>query len=194
MKRIRTITLDENHIYRVNGVVKPSVSAIMKPLSDEYYGNALGSSDENFIKSRLENRRVLGTAIHEGIETFLLFGVYDPSVEPYLAQFKKWLKKEDIEVLHTEMKLTDGWYCGTIDLYCKERKTNKLVLVDVKATAKINKPLIEVQLAAYKSLLDINGFQVDMTKSLHIREKGYTYKSVAINIWKWKELFESYEK
>lgn len=194
MKKIKTITLDENHIYRVDGKVLPSVSEVMKPLSDEYYGTALGSSDSNFISSRLEKRRLLGSAVHDAIETYILFGIYDPSVEPYMVQFKKWLKEEDIEIVKTEMKLTDNWYCGTIDLYCRERRTGRYVLTDIKVTAKINLPLVEVQLAAYKNLLDVNKYQVDATMSLHLREKGYTYKPVAINIWKWKELLENYEK
>ena len=190
----KKIILDKNHIYTVNGVFKPSVSEIMRPLSEDYYSDAFGTTNRKFIHSRLEKRRQIGSDVHDGIETYLLFGVYDPSVEEYLTQFKKWIEKEDIEIIRTEQRLTNDIYCGTIDLYVKERKKDKYILVDIKATAKINKPLIEVQLAAYKELLDHNKIKVDETKSLHLRTKGYTYKNVAINIWKWKELLENYEK
>lgn len=194
LKKIKTITLDDNHIYRVNGKVKPSVSEIMKPLSDDYYSNALGTTNTKFIHDRLESRRLLGSAIHDGIETFILFGVYDPEVEDYLKQFKKWLEKEEIEIIHTEQRLTNDIFCGTLDLYVFEQKTGKYGIVDIKATAKINTTLIEVQLAAYKTLAEDNGMKVDFTKSLHIRKKGYSYKSIAINLHKWMDLLVAYEK
>ena len=181
------ITLDDNHIYRVDGVIKPSVSEIIRPLSTEYYETMFGGFDGT---AKLKKASERGTAIHEAIESFILFGIYDEEYTHYVEEFKRWMEENDIEVIQVEKSYTNGEYCGTLDLLVKEKGV--ITLVDIKATYKINMSLLEVQLAGYTELLLSNGIQVDKQKVLHLTKGKHKYKQVIINIWKWQSLKERY--
>ena len=64
---------EAGHIYRLDGIIIPSVSAVMAPLSKVKYDG---------INSRtLEKAAGKGTAVHNAIENWLKFDIED--VEPF---------------------------------------------------------------------------------------------------------------
>lgn len=175
----------ETHEYFVNGVRLPSVSEIMAPLSSSYYSK---------VNSQvLEQARIRGTLSHEAIDDYLLFGVTKPGYEDVIKEFKRFLEREKMTILANEMRLTNGEYCGTVDLIGID-ESNKVHLIDIKFTYKINKPLVSVQLSAYLQLCDYNHLGVWQTDVLHFsRDKEghlmpYDFKPVRPNHKKWEEL------
>ena len=184
LRKMRSLELDEHHIYRLDGVVLPSVSEIMKPLTEAYYSDI----DE----SVMETARIRGSMVHEAIENYIHFGIYDPAAEEYVKHFIAWQEKFKPSIIMTEIMFTNGVYAGTIDMYCMIG--GRMVLVDLKVTSKINRELLEVQLAAYKELLLHNGLEVEQTMVLHLKKTGWKYEQIPVNHWKWRELVDAFSK
>ena len=68
------LTFDEaTHLYRLNGVELPSVTTVMKPLSTEVYGGV-----DEWVMERAAGR---GTAVHNAIENWSLYGIEDIAPE-----------------------------------------------------------------------------------------------------------------
>lgn len=176
----------ETHTYSLDGRVIPSVSEVMKPLSESYYAEALKFTD-------LSNAQTYGTGVHEAIDDYILFGIISKKYTKEVLAFIEFLEKEQIEVVYNERMLTNGKFAGTIDLVAKHKPTGRTFLVDLKATTKINESLLEVQLYAYTELLIVNGVHVDGTYVLHLKKSGtYNFKEIAINRAKWKELYNAF--
>ena len=79
------LTFEETrHIYRLNGMEIPSVTTLMKPLSDDFY--------RTVNQSVLDRAAKRGTAIHNAIENFTEFGVedIDPQYAGYFSAFLQW--------------------------------------------------------------------------------------------------------
>lgn len=94
------VEFDEaTHTYRVNGVVLPSVTTVMKPLSSSFY--------EAVDAGTLSNAADRGTAVHQAIENFLEYGIEDISPEHagYFAAFKAFLADKNPIIIATETKL-----------------------------------------------------------------------------------------
>ena len=177
------IKLDkDSHIYTVDGRELPSVSAIMRPLSEEYY--------KDVPNKYMVVARERGIEIHDAIETFLMFGIMPTVWEDYLMSFKSWMDYVGFEVIKTEMMLTNNIYCGTIDLYGEIQ--SRRVLIDIKTTAKKNTKLLEVQLQAYKELAEYNKIPVDDTYYLGLFKSGYDFSMVKGNVEKWREMLEEF--
>ena len=74
------IKFDEvSHAYTLNGVALPSVTQIMKRLSQEYY------TDIN--PQVIINAGKRGTKVHQAIELYETMGVYDDEVKDYVLQY-----------------------------------------------------------------------------------------------------------
>lgn len=84
-----------------------------------------------------------------------------------LMSFYDWKKSHDIVTFFSEKSLVNEkfLYGGTIDLYCKI--DGKINLVDFKSSNKIYPEMI-IQLAAYRNLLEENGFLVEECRILRI--------------------------
>lgn len=176
---------EETHSYYVNGVRLPSVSEIMSPLSKEYY--------KNIDKETMKKAAQRGKTIHKNIEFYEEFGVMNDDYKDYLFQYQIAKKLEKINVLKCEVMMTDGTYCGTFDLLVEI--DNELVLIDTKATSKINKELLQVQLAAYLKLARHNGYNVFKSKVLHLKKDGYKLKDIEPNYTLWEDMkMRYYEK
>ena len=173
------IKLDkETHIYTVDGRQLPSVSAIMRPLSEEYY--------KDVPNKYMQVARERGIEIHDAIETYLMFDIMPTVWEDYLKSFKSWMNYVGFEVIKTEMMLTNNVYCGTIDLYGEIQ--SRRVLIDIKTTSKKNTKLLEVQLQAYKELAEYNKIPVDDLYYLGLYKDGYDFSMIQGNETKWREL------
>lgn len=157
---------DEDHTYRLNGVLIPSVTTVMKPLSVTVYG----SIDERALAVAAER----GSLVHEAIENFIKFGIKDcyPEYQGYFDGFLDWYKQYRVEVIASEVPLYHKLYqyAGTADLLCKIK--DELWLIDLKTTAVNNKMLTSVQLAAYNAALASHGVKTDRKGILLLKRDG----------------------
>lgn len=182
--RIRKILFNsESHLYIVDGIVVPSVSDIMRPLSEGFYRN---------IPPRiLDNARKRGVEVHEAIEDYIKFGVIRESKREYVEQFILFLQETGLEPVYSELRLTNGIYAGTVDLLLKTPE-NEFVLVDVKATNKINFDLLPVQLCGYRDLLAENGYNVISCQVLHLKKDDYAYVKIEPSETRWGKLLNEH--
>lgn len=109
------LTFDEaTHLYRLNGAELPSVTTVMKPLSTEVYGGV-----DEWVMERAAGR---GTAVHNAIENWSLYGIEDiaPEYRGYFDGFLAWVQEMRPEVLGNECRLYHKAlrYAGTADLSC----------------------------------------------------------------------------
>lgn len=162
---------ERSHTYKLNGIALPSVTTIMKPLSDNKYSTVR--------EDVLENAATKGSAVHNAIENYLKFGIEDISEEhkPYFTAFLKFLSEKQPQILATESKVYHKFlrYSGTVDLVCIIN--GEVTLIDVKTTAVLMEMLTKVQLEAYAKALDSHDFKVDKKAILHLKKDG-TYRLV----------------
>jgi hypothetical protein len=173
----------EDHVYTVDGVIKPAVSDVMRPLSERYYQKANKYG-------KMDIARVRGENIHNAIDCYLTFGIFDDTYYEYVNAFAQWMEDHHVAIRANEISLTDGTYCGTPDILAVV--DGLLSLVDIKATYAINEELLEVQLAGYYNLYLAQGIRAEETAVLHLKPGKYIYKPIAINLAKWKELHEKF--
>jgi hypothetical protein len=165
--------MESGHIYRLNKIVIPSVSAIMRPLITAVYSTV---SEETL--NRAANR---GQQIHSAIERFLVDGVdYDiaPEYGKYFEAFKHWYyhaapgTTKSIEVYGVECRIYHRVmrYAGTVDLLCNIN--GKLHLIDFKSSSKIENMLVRVQMSAYAKAFESHGIKVDKKQVVHLKKDG----------------------
>jgi hypothetical protein len=150
-----TMTFDqESHTYRISGIELPSVTRLLKPLTDESFAGI----PQYILKEKAD----LGTAIHYATELDDL-GQLDestvhPVVAPYLEAWRKFKAEHagSMEILKTEHKWFHKTlrYAGTVDrvLWFDGGPT----ILDLKSTVEIY-PHVGVQLAGYAMLAESNG-------------------------------------
>ena len=187
---------EENHKYYVDGIEKPSVTEIAKPISEQRL-NALQ-------QHLLEQARRRGERCHELFEEYLLVGELDiDEIEteyiPYIQQFMLWVKTYKPKVIYTEKKLFTEEFCGTCDLICEI--DGKIVLVDYKCTSVADKKSLSVQLEGYYRLCTACGIKIDECKYLHIKKDNYVFKPIKrdtewfnILLWHNKIMKEKYSE
>lgn len=178
----------EKHIYRVEGVIVPSVSEILEPLTAKHYGEV------NELTLRLAAER--GTAVHEACEE-LDYG-FDPEVYPeyagYVDAYIAFLQDYRPEWYGIEQMVynpTEG-YCGTIDRWGLLRGKGPAkvpAIVDIKTTTsptKTNYITGACQLQMYGLALLRNGELEDTVKTerylLYLKKDG-KYRLVDTNEW-----------
>lgn len=157
---------EEKHVYKLDGVVIPSVTTIMKPLSSAFYYGV----DEEV----LERARQRGTAVHNAIENYLNFGIedIDEKYRGYLDGFLEWYREHDVKPLATESRVYHRTlrYAGTADM--PAIVDGKLLCVDYKTSATVNKMLTGVQLEAYAKAYGSHGIEFDGKAILHLKNDG----------------------
>jgi hypothetical protein len=178
--------IQETHTYIYEGVMIPSVSAIMSPMSEKKYAT--------ISKGRLENAADRGTRVHNSVEVFEKYGLitHDKEIKPYLLAYRVAKKLHNFEVLDTERKLTNGRYGGTLDMIA--RLDGKIIIIDLKATSVINYDLLEVQLAAYHELCRANNIDIHETWVLHLKPGSFKFVQIQPNFPLWTHLLEHYEQ
>ena len=123
---------EDNHQYTVNGKKVPSVSRILRPLTDIIYGPI----DPEVLRQAAD----FGTAVHACTELFDLDELDESSVtdawRPYLDAYVLWKEKTKPEILHIEDRLGCAKYSGTLDRIC--RIDGELWIIDLKTTAQIH--------------------------------------------------------
>lgn len=158
---------DTTHTYTLNGLVIPSVSSIMEPLSSAKYAG---------ISEKTLNRAAdKGTSVHNAIENWIKFGIEDiqPEHRGYFDGFLEWWEKSGpIIVVGSEVRMYHKLmrYGGTIDLLAYIG--DELTLVDYKSTSALSDMTCGVQLEAYGQGLASHGIQVQRKKILHLKKDG----------------------
>lgn len=167
IKKFPQLTFDEeSHIYKLNGFVIPSVTTLMKPLSEVHYK---GIDDEVLLRAAER-----GTDVHSSVETYANYGVIDiePEFEGYLRAAISWMKEYDVKPFASESRLYHKTlrYAGTADMGCEERGIN--TLVDFKTASSISPMLCGVQLEAYRKGYESHEIRYDNAVIVQLRSDG----------------------
>ena len=137
---------DENHTYTLDGsLTLPSVTQIIKPLSDKVYG----SINEGILAVAAER----GTAVHNAIELYERYGwaTDDEGIAGYIESYAKWRKSfpEKIPFCNEFMIYSpSNLYAGRGDFLSSDSG-----LWDIKTTADAHIGLWGVQLAGYDAAI-----------------------------------------
>lgn len=177
------VFIEESHEYFLGLKRLPSVSEIMKPLTEV--------SMSAVPPHILEKARDRGIGVHQAIEDYIKFDVFTEELADYLDQYILMTIENDLQVIECELRLTDGEYAGTLDLIVKDAK-NDLWVVDTKTTYSIAK-YIGVQFAAYDWLATYNGFKIKGCKVFHLKKDSYKLKTILPDTKQWGELLEKYK-
>jgi len=175
--------IEDGHTYIVNGKGLPSVSQIMSSVAEKYYAN--------IDRQTLQTAAQRGTNVHMAVEMYETLGA-DPTDEtkPYLTNYKVAKKLKGFEPIENELRLTNGEFCGTLDMLANYR--GQLVIIDLKCTSKINSELLEIQLAGYMELANHNGYKTNECYVLQLKKDGYKFKEVIPNYPMWEQLKADY--
>lgn len=161
----------DTHEYRLDGIIIPSVTQIMEPLSRAKYKTV----DEEILRSAAKR----GSEAHEAIEFLVRYGILECSqqAKPYVEAYTKWADKYKPQTIHTEQATWHKMlmYAGTVDSV--SLIGGKKTLIDYKTTAELNDMLTTVQLEAYAQALRSQGIDVEQKAILHLRKDGtYQFK------------------
>ena len=70
----------------------------------------------------------------------------------------------------------------------------QLVIIDLKATSKINTELLEIQLAAYLRLLHDLNIDIQEAYCLHLKENAFKFVEIQPNFTLWNDLMAQYDR
>lgn len=164
------LTFEEaSHTYRLDGFIIPSVTTLMKPLSEAYYGGI-----DVKVLGRAADR---GSAVHSAIDTYVRYGIVDiePELEGYFEAFMSWAKDFDVKPYATETRTYNRalLYAGTVDMSCSERGVD--TLADFKTTVGFSSMLCGVQLEAYDRAQQSHGVKYHNRVIIQLKKDG-TYR------------------
>lgn len=165
------ITCDGDHTYRVDGVIRPGVTEILK---------GVGFIDDTYYTPESSQR---GTYVHRAIELYHTVGLdiktVHKSLLPYFEGYLKFLK----EVRYTNVVCKDlvekklyhsiYQYCGRLDLAFTT--DSGLNVFDIK-TGSVPWHT-KYQLEGYGELIRYAGYKVHKLYALHLPGNG-TYKMI----------------
>lgn len=165
--KLPELTFEEtSHTYRLDGLIIPSVTTLMKPLSEAYYGGI-----DAKVLGRAADR---GTSVHSAIDLYCRFGIIDiePELEGYFEAFKAWFKDYDVKPYATETRTYNKslLYAGTVDMSCSEKGVD--TLADFKTTAGFSSMLCGVQLEAYDRAQESHGVKYQNRAIIQLKKDG----------------------
>ena len=171
--------------YTKDGVLVKGVTTILQVLNKPFllkWANDLGLAGIK-MSDYVDNLADIGTLAHAIVEARLMKTVVDYSdyspnqkrlAETSSAKFFDWETKNKFEAIKCEIQLvSEKGFGGTIDIYCN--LNGKKTLIDLK-TSKAIYPEHFIQTAAYKILLEENGYPVEECRILRIgrsAEEGF---------------------
>ena len=163
---------DEGHKYTIDGEELPSVSELTRFISREIYGDV-----GQFNLDRAADR---GTAVHKATELLDKYGTaeIDEDIAPYLQAYIAFRKEHMCEWQKIEYAThhPNNLYAGTLDRV--GTIDGKLVVLDIKTSSTIQKPLYTAQLNLYRKMLPD---PIEQLVILHLKKDG-TYKLIDIPI------------
>jgi hypothetical protein len=140
---------EENHKYTVDGVVVPSVTQLLRPISPDF---------ERINPEVLERKRALGSAVHLACELDDTGELDDVSTHPevfgYVLAWRKFKSDTGAAVLMNEQRLYHRTlrFAGTLDRLVQVRNGD-VYLIDLKTSISMHDSY-GVQLAGYQLLID----------------------------------------
>jgi hypothetical protein len=137
--------IEKTHTYLVDGVIVPSVSAILHSIFPDKY--------KNINKNILEKKAQYGTTIHEYIECLEKMQSVMPKLnfeqELSIRQYRRLKAKFELEVITQEQMVEyNGRYAGRFDMIANVK--GKLSLCDIKTTSVLDKEYLSYQLSFYE--------------------------------------------
>lgn len=160
----------ENHEYKLDGIVIPSVTQILNILSDAIYSGIPVS--------------VMLAAADRGIKVHLACELWDndmldeeqldPALVPYLAAWKKFKAENGFTVFNNESKVYHETYnyAGQLDRTGTFKNKAELTMVDIKARAKLTAET-GPQLAAYKDAFENqHGEKIKKRFAVNLKNNG----------------------
>jgi hypothetical protein len=157
---------EARHIYILNGLEIPSVTTVMKPLSNAEY--------KGISESVLNRAAEKGTAVHNAAENWVKFQIddIDPEYRGYFDAFLAWWDEKKPVAVGSEVRLYHKImrYAGTADLIAWV--DGELTLIDYKTTSKLIEMNCGVQLEAYAKALASHGIDVQGKRILHLKKDG----------------------
>lgn len=166
--------IDETHTYLVDGVIKPSITQILKVK----FGNKYDSVDKDVLQRASE----LGTATHKAIEDYCKLGIESDLKE--LNNFKFLQLQFGFKVIDNELPIIlfqNGIpvACGRLDLVLDD---NGPCLGDIKRTSVLDKEYLAYQLNLYRiGYQQCYGMEIKGLRGLHLREDVRKYIELPIN-------------
>lgn len=130
MNCARRIEIDRGtHTYRVDGVVRPSVTQVLSILQD------WGRVDQSVLDAAAS----FGSHVHQAIELankgILDEDALDPALAPYLAQWRSFLTESGASLIDSELMVYHRGlqYVGTLDVVADWK--GQLCIIDIKTGA-----------------------------------------------------------
>lgn len=157
----------------------PSVTTILKILNKPAlckWANYLGFKRQNIDKV-LEESANKGTEVHFMLNAFLFKkkfiyidgkGVDKNYLTVVLDNFITWLNGHTLKPIFGEKPITSYLYGGTVDLYCE--LDGKKTILDFKTSKNFYSSMF-LQLAAYTTMMESIGYDVDQVAILLINDK-----------------------
>lgn len=168
---------EEQHIYRLRGVRLPSVTQLMKPMSNMVYSDV----SEGILMEAADR----GTRAHESISNMTLYGIEeaDADTEPYIEAFKDFTRDFKPSWVASEYRTYHKlmMYAGTIDLigYVRPDDGNGVDVVDLKTTNVLHRTMLSAQLGAYGEALKSHDVKVRDLYGLQLLKTGrYQFERV----------------
>ncbi len=143
----------------------PRVSEIIGKQNDEFKSIPLET---------LANACIRGEKVHNYCTAWvrnLWVSDIEPEYEPYVNAFKEWAEDNLEEVKFSSVRLYDDTmrFTGEFDMIIKMKRTNQLVLLDIK-TSSVKSKTWAVQLSAYAHLCKVNGYHFDSIMNIHLKK------------------------
>lgn len=164
---------DTDHIYTLDGERLPCVSDLCRFLHREIYKDA--------PPWQMEAAADRGTKVHAATEILDKMGraEIDGEFSSYLEAYAQFLQEHDVlwELIEHSSYHPAHKYAGTIDRY--GLVDGEKVLLDIKTTYTIYKPLCSASLNLYRLMLEARGWAVEAMLILHLKKDG-NYKLVRI--------------
>ncbi|MHB0965551.1 MAG: hypothetical protein ACYC36_03765 [Bellilinea sp.] len=166
---------EERHEYRWNGVIVPSVTQILKPLTDF----------SRISPAILEHARQQGVAIHKMVELELAGDLDISSLPewmlPYYTAWGKFVAETGFECVASEQQVYHNklGYAGTVDLVGAMRGAGGLALLDIKRSLSAG-AVIGLQLSGYAQAWDSQ----DIPGRAHVIKHRYALQLIQNGTYK----------
>lgn len=152
--RMQGVRLDKDrHVYNTaDGLTLPSVSEIIRPLTDATY--------RDIPRDVLYAAQARGTAVHEAIEYRIAYGWQkdvDEQHVPYLSAYSAWepeAVRQGFTITNSEvmMRHKANLFAGTLDILATH-PDHGTCIIDIKTAAELNNRTVAVQVAAYAMMV-----------------------------------------
>lgn len=122
----------------------------------------------------LANACIRGTKVHDYCTTYVK-GLWLPDMEmeytPYVDAFIKWYEEHVFQLLYTNTRLYDDTarFTGEFDMIVVLKESKEIAMLDLKTSANVSRSW-PIQLAAYKHLCELNGYQPDAYLNIHLKK------------------------